>query len=142
MSTYPQKKLDPKWIREGIKDETIEWAKSFGEFLQKDDIRNHGSGPLTSSQIRKFFGELKRIQADPIKYGEDIPLLKAKLAYAVGRDANRSGGKLVYKSKIKEFYEELETGINAVRPKEKTDINNFVKIVEAIVAYHKYYGGK
>jgi len=142
MNTYPTKKLDPKWIREGVTDETVEWTKSFGEFLQQDDSISRGSSPLTTSQIRKFFGELKRIQADPVKYGEDIPLLKAKLAYAVGRDVSKWGGKVVYKSKIKEFYEELEKGINAVRTKEKTDINNFVKLVEAIVAYHKYYGGK
>jgi CRISPR type III-A-associated protein Csm2 len=137
MSTYPQKKLDPKWIREGIKDETIEWAKSFGEFLQRKDKTN----PLTTTQIRKFFGELKRIQGNTDLYGEDVPMLKAKLAYAVGRDMSKRHGKITY-SKLKEFYEELETGINAVRVNEKTDINNLVKLVEAIVAYHKYFGGE
>ena len=142
MNTYPEKKLDPKWIREGVTDETVEWTKSFGEYLQQDESKNRGTAPLTTSQIRKFFGELKRIQADPVKYGADIPLLKAKLAYAAGRDAQNIKGNTVYKTKIKEFYEELEKGINTIRINEKADITNFVKLVEAVVAYHKYYGGK
>ncbi len=140
--SYPEKKLDKSWIQDGITNETVEWAKSFGEFLQNDESRNRGTGALTTSQIRKFFGELKRIQADPVKYKEDIPLLKAKLAYAVGRDALQRGSQVINKTKIKEFYQELERGINAIRVNEKTDIVNFVKIVEAIVAYHKFYGGK
>ena len=142
MSKYPTKKIDKAWIQEHLTDETVEWAKSFGEFLQKDDFKAHGSGPLTTSQIRKFFGELKRIQADPVKYKNDIPLLKAKLAYAVGRDATSFKGIVVHKTKIKEFYEELEKGIGFIRLDHKEDIVNFVKIVEAVVAYHKFYGGK
>lgn len=139
---YPAQKLDKSWIQDRITNETVEWAKSFGEFLQNDESRNRGTGPLTTSQIRKFFGELKRIQADPVKYRDDIPLLKAKLAYAVGRDTVQRGNQVSNKTKIKEFYQELERGINSIRVNEKTDVVNFVKIVEAIVAYHKFYGGK
>lgn len=139
---YPTQKLDKSWIQDGITNETVEWAKSFGEFLQNDESRNRGTGPLTTSQIRKFFGELKRIQADPVKYKEDIPLLKAKLAYAVGRDMVQRGNQVYNKTKIKEFYQELERGINSIRIDKKTDVVNFVKIVEAIVAFHKFYGGK
>lgn len=148
MSKYPQVKLRREWIQEKITDDAVEWAKSFGEFLQSDDSRNRGSKPLTTSQIRKFFGELKRIQADPEKYQEEIPMLKAKLAYAVGRDAQVRFDRqtrteaLTYKTKIKEFYEELETGIDYIREADKDDLVRFVKLVESIVAYHKFYGGK
>ena len=141
MNKYPTQKLKPEWVQNGITDETVEWAKSFGEFLQQDDGRN-GTRPLTSSQIRKFFGELKRIQADPIKYQEEIPMLKAKLAYAVGRDTSMWKGQLQHKTKIKEFYEELELGINSIRIGNKDDLVRFVKLVESVVAYHKFYGGK
>lgn len=142
MNKYPQKRLDKSWIQERITEDAVEWAKSFGEFLQQDDKRNRGTGPLTTSQIRKFFGELKRIQADPIKYQEEIPMLKAKLAYAVGRDASSYRGVVQYKTKIKEFYEELELGIDYIRGVDKENFVRFVKLVESVVAYHKFYGGK
>jgi len=105
MSKYPEQRLKEEWVRAEITDEAVEWTKSFGFFLQQKDNTN----PLTTSQIRKFFGELKRIQAAPEKYQEEIPMLKAKLAYAVGRDAStkfdRSTRKneLSYSTKIKEF---------------------------------------
>lgn len=146
MNKYPNKKLDKAWIQEGITDEAVEWAKSFGKFLTSNAERTK---PLTTSQIRKFFGELKRIQADPAKYKEEIPMLKAKLAYAVGRDVNKYFDKakkievIAYKTKLKEFYDELEHGLNYFLETNKIeDFKRFVKIVESIVAYHKFYGGK
>ncbi len=135
---YPIEKIQQRWIQDKVDDAAVNWAKSFGEFLQLKDQ----SDPLTTSQIRKFFGELKRIQADPEKYQDDVPLLKAKLAYAVGRGTTFNFGRAVCKTKIKEFYEELEKGINFIRPGVKKDLVNFVKLIEAIVAYHKYFGGK
>lgn len=138
--TYPIEKIQQKWIQEKVDDAAVTWARSFGEFLQSGANQ---SKALSTSQIRKFFGELKRIQADPEKYQDDVPLLKAKLAYAVGREMETQyKGPAICKTKIKEFYEELEKGINFIRPHEKKDLINFVKIVEAIVAYHKYFGGK
>ena len=140
---YPKDKLKKEWIQDKITDEAVEWTKSFGEYLQSDDSRNRGTGPLTSSQIRRFFGELKRIQADPVKYKEEIPMLKAKLAYAVGRDTTTFRGQVQNKTKIKEFYEELEKGINYIRTENlKEDVIRFVKLVESIVAFHKFFGGK
>lgn len=136
---YPNEKIQQRWIQDKVDDAAVNWAKSFGEFLQSNENQ---SSPLTTSQIRKFFGELKRIQADPEKYQDDVPLLKAKLAYAVGRETTSNYGKIFCRTKIKEFYEELEKGINFIRPNEKKDLLNFVKLIEAIVAYHKYFGGK
>ncbi|MFW6275331.1 MAG: type III-A CRISPR-associated protein Csm2 [bacterium] len=132
MSQYPEDKMNKEWIQYEITSDTVDWTKSFGEFLQKDEGKF--KQPLSAFQIRKFFGELKRIQADPVKYKADFPLLKAKLAYAAGRNK---------KTKITEFYKELEKGINYVRldndSNAKNDITNFVKIVESIVAFHKYF---
>lgn len=139
MNEYPQQKLKREWVQEGIVDDTVNWAKSFGRFLQS---RENNSDPLTTSQIRKFYGELKRVQTSKNK--EDIPLLKAKLAYAVGRDLTGGYGtnQPRNQTKIKEFYEELEKGIDAIQQNDEKQLRNFVKIVESIVAYHKYHGGK
>ena len=142
MNKYPSKRIDKAWIQEAINDDAVVWAKSFGQYLQQDDSRNRGTKPLTTSQIRKFFGELKRIQADPIKYQDEIPMLKAKLAYAVGREASSFRGQVQYKTKIKEFYTELESGIDFIRTGNGNDLSRFVKLVESIVAYHKFFGGK
>ena len=135
MKKYPDKKLDESWIQEKITDDAVRWAESFGQFLQSNE---KDTKPLTTNQIRKFFGELKRIQADPEKYHDEIPLLKAKLAYAVGRDIKNGRNK----TKIKEFYEELERGIDSIRSNKKDDFIRFVKVVEAIVAYHKFFGAE
>ncbi|MBN2892497.1 MAG: type III-A CRISPR-associated protein Csm2 [Bacteroidales bacterium] len=141
MKPYPEQKLEKNWIRDGINEEIIEWAKSFAEKLTPSD-----KSKLSTSQLRKFFGEIKRIKADYKKNINDLPMLEAQLAYAVGRDKDEKGRN---KTKIKEFYEELSKGIKAVRKGEeanekekRNDFNNFVKIVESIVAYHKYFGGK
>ena len=136
---YPNEKIQQRWIQDKVDDAAVNWAKSFGEYLQSEANQ---SKPLTTSQIRKFFGELKRIQADPEKYQDDVPLLKAKLAYAVGRETSIFRGQTTCRTKIKEFYEELEKGINFIRPDVKKDLINFIKLIEAIVAYHKYFGGK
>lgn len=135
MCKYPQQRLKQKWIQSEITDEAVEWTKSFGKYLTEvgDDLK-----PLTTSQIRKFFGELKRIQADPLKYKEEIPLLKAKLAYAVGRDIKNGR----QQTKIKKLYEELELGINSIRNNNVKDLSRFIKMVESTVAFHKYFGGK
>lgn len=147
MNEYPSKRIDKAWIQKGITNEAVDWAKSFGQFLASNQ---GGTKALTTSQIRKFFGELKRIQADPIKFKEEIPLLKSKLAYAVGRDVKSKyfdkknhQEAIVYKTKLKEFYNELEMGLNFYIETQKIeDFKRFVKMVESIVAYHKFYGGK
>lgn len=125
---YPKDKLNPAWIKNGVTNEAVEWAKSFGKFLTQGGKKFS----LSTSQIRKFFGELKRIQADYEKLKNELPMLKAQLAYAVGRKPE---------TKIKQFNEEITKALDSVRENEKSDFNNFVKIAEAIVAYHKFFGG-
>ena len=62
----------------------------------------------------------------------DLILLKPKLAYSAGRQRA-----------VKPFYELLSKAIDAT--KDSTDkvksLNNFIALVETIVAYHKYNGG-
>jgi len=116
-----------------ITDKTVKFAEEFGSHLGTDTTvaGNNGrprvdTAKLTTNQLRKFFGEVKRQQMNG--YNEtDFVLLKPKLAYAVGRTKG--------KSKITDFYEVMSSAIDQV--KSEAHFKNFIKIFEAIVAYHK-----
>lgn len=112
-----------------ITSATVDFAARFGQHLGTDDRleREILREKLTTSQLRKFFGEIKRQQMQG--YNEtDFVLLKPKLAYAVGRAKGTD-------PKIKDFYLVLSNAIDKVSTEEH--FKNFIKIFEAIVAYHK-----
>lgn len=125
--------IDLKWITDGIEPQTVIWTEDFAKYLAD------GREKLTTSQLRKFFGELKRIQS--IGYGEktklDFIMLKAKLAYASGRAIKKGYKGEIIHGKISDFKDELSKSIDAVNSKES--FKNFTNIVESIVAYHKVY---
>ena len=143
MESYPKQKMEKSWVRTGITPEIVEWTKSFGKFLSESSSEKKA---LTTGQLRKFFGEVRRIDSDIVKHKNDIPMLKPMLAYAVGRDKTTIKGRVVSKSKIQEFEEELSVALSAIRFNSdedmKSDFRNFVQIFESLVAYHKYFGGK
>jgi CRISPR-associated protein Csm2 len=119
-------------ITGSITGETVKFAEDFAKELNDGNKKN--SKNFTTSQLRKFFGEVKRQQMNG--YNEtDFVLLKPKLAYAVGRaDKN--------KEKTKLFYEVLSVAIDEVQKgtteNEKAKrFKNFIQFFEAIVAYHK-----
>lgn len=130
-------------ITGSITDKTVQFAKEFGTHLGTDDtkekmkdgqvIKGRSGKPvmetiakLTTNQLRKFFGEVKRQQMN--SYDQtDFVLLKPKLAYAVGRTKD--------KSKIADFYEVMCMAIDCVT--DENTFKNFIKFFEAIVAYHK-----
>lgn len=140
--------LKREWIHQPITQEIVEWCREFGKELSKpkDDRNNRESkdrnnreskNPLTTSQLRKFFGEVKRIEMQEELCAADIIMLKPLLAYAVGRDKNNT--------RIRDFQEQMTIAINGIRMDKENitkDFKNFINIFEAIVAYHKYYGGK
>lgn len=128
------KQLPASEITEKVTRATVEFAEDFGNYLGRDE---KGTNPktgrpyvteskLTTSQLRKFFGEVKRQQMEG--YNEtDFVLLKPKLAYAVGRaDKN---------SKIKDFYRVIAQLMDLVNSPET--FKRFIQVFEAIVAYHK-----
>ena len=120
-------------IQNKVTDVTVQFAEKFGKYLAVDDF---DAEPLTTSQLRKFFGEVKRQQM--IGYNEtEFVMLKPKLAYAVGR-AKQNGNKFrAYK--IADFYDVLADAIDKVQSsadKQKA-FKNFITVFEAIVAYHK-----
>ena len=148
MSEY--QKIDVKWISDGITLEMDSWAKQFGKYLcaikDKDDDQNKKAA-LTTGQLRRFFGEVKHIESDIKKYKSDIIMLKLLLAYAVGRDIKKTKGGNVNKTRIDAFAKEITKAIDVVLEGKSDDeiisrFKNFVKVFEAVVAYHKYYGGQ
>jgi CRISPR type III-A-associated protein Csm2 len=112
----------------GIKD--IDNFRKWGHYFAEDQDRYFKK--VSTSQLRKFFGALKRIQADFDQMKGEIILLDAQLAYAVGRDV--SNGK--QSTKIKEFYDLIGPLLRAIK-EDKKMFKNFVNVFEAIVAYHK-----
>lgn len=89
---------------------------------------------LSTSQIRNVFGEVKRLQmrkefdAQGVR---ELILLKPKLAYQAGRH----GGK------VEDLARVLSKAIDRVGSDAKR-FERFVDFFEAILAYHKAYGGK
>ena len=140
-------------IRNEITAETIEYAKRFGKHLaapliiekkrvdnktgKETTVKETVEIQLTSSQLRRFFGEVKRQQM--IGFVESsFVLLKPKLAYAVGRAKSDNNKKY---HKIEDLYNVLTEAIDVVVDKQTVDkelaFRNFISIFEAIVAYHK-----
>ena len=121
-------------IQEKVTQESVRFAKKFGEKLA---MRDNDTDPLTTSQLRKFFGEVKRQQMMTEFNETEFIMLKPKLAYAVGRA--KQNGRRGKKQRIEDFYWVMADAIDKVMDsadKEKA-FKNFITIFEAIVAYHK-----
>ena len=107
----------------GIKD--TDKLKKWGHYLSE------GKNSIKTSQLRKFFGAVKKIQADFDNAKTEIVLLSPKLAYAVGRNKG---------SKLEDLYKVLQPLIDDIK-EDKLKFKQFVNVFEAIVAYHKEKSG-
>ncbi len=99
--------------------------------------------PIKTNQIRNFFSHFNTIKNEfkklkisnqPIEeLDSSLILIKPKLAYAKGRN-----------KEIEPFQQLMFEVIDKVYKSSDKDkaYTNFFEFVEAIVAYHKYYGGK
>jgi CRISPR-associated protein Csm2 len=121
----PPRKIDTKWITEphAIDNTAVDWAEEAGKYLVGEK--------LTTSSLRRFFGEVRRIEGNFEKYKNDIPMLRARLAYDTGRKG---------KPGIEEFKDLVMPGLLAVE-QDKSRFLRFIKMVEAIVAFHKANNG-
>ncbi|MEM2001876.1 MAG: type III-A CRISPR-associated protein Csm2 [Candidatus Methanomethylicaceae archaeon] len=100
------------------------------ERLGKDFARNG----LSTSQIRNVFGAVKRLQMKgqfDQQAARELILLKPKLAYQAGRHGDT----------VKHLGQVLSKAIDRVESDPKR-FENFADFFEAILAYHKAYGGK
>jgi len=139
--------LQPEWVlaEKGLPLEAVQFAEDFGKhladvFFNKGRKRlMAGRDALTTTQLRNFFSEIRRIQANSQKFEDnltDIYLLKPKLAYAAARTDSKY-------NRIHDFAAGLGLMLDAVSQSGKQQhFENFTKFVEAVVAYHKFYGGK
>jgi CRISPR-associated protein Csm2 len=114
----------------------VRWADDIGQGL-----KNHG---LATNQIRSLYGEVLQIQA-LWGMGQDqrrqalrrLILLKPKMAYR----ARRERGKAV-QNLVSVLEPALDLVISEGDPdRQNQNFRNFVDFFEAILAYHKAYGG-
>ena len=109
-----------KKILAGDAKELNQYADSLGNwYVQGKDEK------LTTSQIRNVLDEIQKMK-DYDEYR--LQMLRPKLAYAAGRHKG-----------VKEFRQLMEV---LIKNTNKTNFSNFRNFVEAIVAYHKFHGGK
>lgn len=112
--------------------------------------KNYTKIELTTGQIRKFLtavnsltnkievykSQNENIETLPEDLVMEIKYLKVKIAYQAGRDKSRN-------NTVKNFVESagLFTRIDKIGNSLKA-YEEFARYIEALVAYHKFYGGK
>jgi CRISPR-associated protein Csm2 len=129
-------------IHQGDAQKLVQVADRIGEHLKQVGLK--------TSQIRRIFTDVKSIEAAakarfsqnegaPEPFSTDLAirrlvLLKPKLAYQAGRHGRP----------VRTLKEVLEGAIDRVldSPDRTEAINNFIHFFEAILAYHKFYGGE
>lgn len=115
-------KLPDRVIEEGG-EPLVEAAKKLGEKLAL--ARN-----LKTSQIRKVYGAVKKIQMSDEFRRNELVMLKPKLAYAAVRN-----------NAVIDLKDALTQAIDQVGNDPKK-FKNFVDFFEAILAYHRAAGGQ
>lgn len=137
-----RKDFQQSWINDKIVPSTIKFAEDFAKDLTKRVKEGYETidAEMTTSQVRKFYGEVKRQQMTDFDESKFV-MLKPKLAYAVGRAKKNAKAK---NYNIARFYEVISMAIDTVLENKTVEtrqiaFKNFVDFFEAIVAYHKVY---
>ena len=116
-STY---NLPDKVIEEGGQP-LVDAAEKLGETLKQRGLK--------TSQIRKVYGAVKKIQMSPEFRQNDLIMLKPKLAYAAARERA-----------VTDLKDALTQAIDQVGGN-RQKFKNFVDFFEATLAYHRAAGG-
>lgn len=127
----PEKQEEPRvsaqdWkeiVEDGNAKKLNEVADRLGNFYASGSDKQK----LSSSQIRSVLDRLQRLGAYD---SNQLQLLRPLLAYAAGRH----GGK------VKHLQGVVDQAIQKVNDEDK--FKHFKNFFEAIVAYHRYHGGK
>lgn len=109
---------------------SIHYGEQFAKSIKTNQIRNFFAAILSIKN--KVDASTEKFDFDKIK--TDFILLKPKIAYAAGR-----------KNEVKPFKEFIDELVDALMQSDNsTDkaTKNFFTIIESVVAYHKFYGGK
>ena len=128
----PDKGTIERIIAQGDPEELVKWASDIGEAIARQ---------VTSSQIRNIFGTARQIQMRWPNYPEaayrDAVLLRPKLGYFAKRERGRGMADL--ERILSPALEEMSRAKD--RAERQKRFNHFVDFFEAIVAYHKAFGG-
>ena len=125
------------------KEENIEYGIVIGTYF---DRKTHKEMPkysaINTNQIRNVFGAIKRMEMEWTKEKQEekqdflriksgLELLKPRLAYAARHD------------EVKPLKKVLDKALDGVKKSNDGPVafENFLRFVESIVAYHKFYGG-
>lgn len=99
----------------------VDLAHEFGKTLVGEHV--------TTSQIRKFYYDVKRLSYTIEKAKVDLQMIRPRLAYAKGK-----------KPELASFQKIMENLINSISTDK--ELEGFKDFFEAIIAYHKAEGGK
>ena len=122
-------------IVSGDAETLVAQAKNLGEQLVQQR--------LTTNQIRNVFGTVRRIEMNwpenatenqARKGHRELVLLKPKLAYQAKRESGGRG------RGVETLRQVLDPAIDLIEGR-RDRFQNFVDFFEAILAYHKAYGG-
>jgi CRISPR type III-A-associated protein Csm2 len=91
-------------------------------------------GEMNFTQIRKFFGHIKKVETSELKGKKDtdaidkskLYLLMPELAYGLGRRVIS-----------KDFYEIIKICLNNNKITTVLDFKRFIQLLTAVIAYHK-----
>lgn len=131
-ATVSQEKLQ-RIIIEGDAQILVSEADKLGKQLARN---------MATSQIRAIFGTVRQIEmnwheeADADEHSRQLILLKPKLLYRASKENRRNR---------REALQALATVLNSSIDMVETDrerFGHFVEFFEAILAYHKYHGGR
>jgi CRISPR-associated protein Csm2 len=121
-----------EWITTGANKEMIAFCEKMGEGLKSKNI--------SSSQLRNIYGEIIRIKQKGFTSElASFYLLKPKIAYNAARLSNKFE-KEFFKDKFITIF--FNPALDAIDEKDENTFDNFQKMFEAILAYHKFYGAK
>jgi len=114
--------FNSSWISQKADKDLPPFADRLGKSLADEG--------LTTSKIRSIYGEIKRIQAKTFEKAQSsFFILKPKVAYAVGREPKTVGLQL-----FKLLFDNAYSYV-----KDNSTYLNFCNMIEAVLAYHKYY---
>lgn len=121
-------------------------AENVIKSLGKQDSYGNMRFNLKTNQIRKFLTavntvtgkiDIYRVKSEqaltlPEELAAEVKYLKIKIAYQAGRE--RSVKEFVEKAELIRWIDEVGNSVERYE--------QFAKYVEALVAYHKFYGGR
>lgn len=122
------KKLEPTLFSETAE----QLAKDIGNDGRNRDI----TGDNKSTQLRRYFDEVVRLNTQAKAKGADMDLILPQVHMLVAKVVYAQGRKLVSSS----FVEMMKSGINQIN--DKDDLQVFANFFESFIGFYKMHGPK